>query len=1482
MSKKRSRAVDHLGFVRRTLAELAGYAALAFELIQNADDTQRATWLRFDIRDEALWVEDDGGFTDCGDQDRHPDECPHLAEHGHRCDFHSFRLLSGADKRLRDDTTGAFGIGFTAVYQITDRPEIISGTRHWTVDETAAENDRIAEDVVEPPWDGTRIILPWARNPDSEFRRKVAAAAVPDDIKDELVQELDAALAPAMLFLRNLRRIELSLDGDVVRVVTSEVGGGEVVIDDGGHIQRWRLLRGSFREEADRLRARHLNLIESTRKPDVAVAIPIGFDVDGKLCVTLPTEQPTELPIHVNAELYLASNRRHLSTGTQYHNDWNTEAIDCAARLLAGELAELPALLGPKRLWMALEAARKLTSVEQKDSVVKALTAFWKHLGPEIPNRELVWTSNGRWATVGEARFVQSTEDEDAFAILQDLGVALVHPMLRDRQNILRASRVRYLGVRDVAAALVGAGLDGCIPLSEVPEPFDDAEAREQLWSQLGRMIGRLPRDDRGAARIELGTAAVVPSMDGRLCPIAALWRTDSSSVELLSAAAHGFPFLHHEQLPEEAKPLSDLCDRLTAGDAVSQLAAQSLDVNVGAARELVGWLNRREAELEEADRETLAGLAIFPSVDDVHPLTEVALPGDFEDPLDLALLVERETAKEHAGFLERLGVRRLNFVVYARNHIPRAFDEAELTVGKRRSVVSLLAQRRGQLDDEAQSTLAAVPLVECTDGRWRNARDVYFDREVVAKVLGPWPPRSVSPPERTRAVEELLEWLGVAHEPRAADVVARVEQIARQEVDNSHRQAIERIVSWLGQHWGQLEEREQNAFTALRSSRWLPARGSTKWYVPTELNVAFRDYLYKSQGRFLDVGSQAQGRSVEFLRWLGLKREPSVGQVVAHLRHCSKTDTQPNIEVYGFLNNHAEAPVIEELLGVKCLRIDGQWRRPDEVYWSEPPFGRWRLRLGNEFTQYRALWDALGVKEAPDHRDAMMVISDISEKYTPFNQKVSDEDLGVLQECWVLCEAALQSGELSLEEIAEFGDRKVITNRRDVLAKAAHLFFEDLPDLADEFPHICSHIIRRHDGTWRAMRAAGVRDLSKVAIAQIIEIGDLSDEGEIRARIEEREEELARVIAPHTTLRWRYLVEQLDQIRLIAVTSMTVVWKLEAFNEHWSGKERSGDALWQEQEGSLYFVVDDVQPVWEAMARELVRALLPDVEPATLALNIAAALRPSTREAAKRALDAAGSPSLAPEIRADISATTATQLDAKGVEQSGLPDLEDQVNEDDSSGPEVEEDNKDDTESSGEGERGERVSGFSGNGKHKQSDVSARGEGSGRVEGADKGAANSRGPSTNQPRSRLRSYVVRGDHKDGTDQRSEIGERRDAVDKAGVEAVERFEREAGRSPEVKPHNNPGYDVLSLHKDQEIARYIEVKSSGGRWDGMGVGLSGTQFTYAQLVKDQYWLYVVEYALDDERRHIWPIPDPARRVTEFMFDDGWKDAAEFGK
>ena len=62
----RQRGFHYLGNLGSKLADLQGYATLAQELIQNADDVGNAGFLKFDIRNDALVVDNGGVFRSCG------------------------------------------------------------------------------------------------------------------------------------------------------------------------------------------------------------------------------------------------------------------------------------------------------------------------------------------------------------------------------------------------------------------------------------------------------------------------------------------------------------------------------------------------------------------------------------------------------------------------------------------------------------------------------------------------------------------------------------------------------------------------------------------------------------------------------------------------------------------------------------------------------------------------------------------------------------------------------------------------------------------------------------------------------------------------------------------------------------------------------------------------------------------------------------------------------------------------------------------------------------------------------------------------------------------------------------------------------------------------------------------------------------------------------------------------------------------------
>ncbi len=118
------------------------------------------------------------------------------------------------------------------------------------------------------------------------------------------------------------------------------------------------------------------------------------------------------------------------------------------------------------------------------------------------------------------------------------------------------------------------------------------------------------------------------------------------------------------------------------------------------------------------------------------------------------------------------------------------------------------------------------------------------------------------------------------------------------------------------------------------------------------------------------------------------------------------------------------------------------------------------------------------------------------------------------------------------------------------------------------------------------------------------------------------------------------------------------------------------------------------------------------------------------------------------------------------------------------------------------------------------------------------------------------------------------------AIGRAAEKFVMEFEQRRGWDPinmNDKNTNHEGYDIESIGPDGRLI-YIEVKGIKGPWTNVGVGLSATQFKYASKYQENYFLYVVEHALEHDDSMIYRIENPAQQVTKFQFDHGWKNLA----
>ncbi|MCB0172821.1 MAG: DUF3883 domain-containing protein [Anaerolineae bacterium] len=123
-------------------------------------------------------------------------------------------------------------------------------------------------------------------------------------------------------------------------------------------------------------------------------------------------------------------------------------------------------------------------------------------------------------------------------------------------------------------------------------------------------------------------------------------------------------------------------------------------------------------------------------------------------------------------------------------------------------------------------------------------------------------------------------------------------------------------------------------------------------------------------------------------------------------------------------------------------------------------------------------------------------------------------------------------------------------------------------------------------------------------------------------------------------------------------------------------------------------------------------------------------------------------------------------------------------------------------------------------------------------------------------------------------------------IERVAVDIALAYEYTEGRRPVEKERTNKGYDIESYEADsaalilnmpgqETLARIIEVKGTKRPWDNYGVYLTPAELDEAKQRGDQYFLYVVEYALHPTHRKLYIIQNPAQKIKEYRFDKGWK-------
>jgi hypothetical protein len=752
--------VNYLGFLEAQLRDMSGMDTLAYELIQNADDVQNedgrfpVTTLIFDITDDALIVYNNGRFRPV--------------------DFERLQNIAGGGKREEADVTGAFGLGFLAVYQVTDAPEIFSNGRHWIIQPDAPTEQRIVERAAETS--GTTFRLPWAFDPASPVRRTLRLEAIHPEQLDSLARQMGEAIAQAALFLQRLEQLEVRRNGVILQRVARRRDDDRLLLtDETGQIREWLLLSDDFSAAAAQLRQQYPWHIEAQRHSRVQLALPTTHRLPaGRLYAGLPTADRLPLAFYLNAAFFPTTDRKRVHFDSGYQAEWNQTAVKTAAALLAKTLPDLPHLLSASGLWHLLHSAAEAAQQAQRGELPEIFAAFWQELRPKLAQTAVFYTAANTWLLPGDGRLLPPTST--AAPLLAALQLPVLHPDLADYAALLRQIGSPPITVADVAEGLRRAGLVRAVPLHEAPPFLRSLDAWQPLWALLDGLLRGQPPAERSAALDQLTGCAVALTERMVLRPLPQLYRGQPETQALFPDVAWLHPALPADSFPGRYVPTFGV------RQAVERLAEMPIDQLEQAWQlgrldlpRLFRWFEAQQIEIF-ADDPTLAAtirrLPLCPVEGGLRPLRDLFLPGGFDDPLQLAGLVDVSAIGGRRHFLHDLGVQELDFDTYLHTLLPRVLvQQPDLPADGRHRLLHLLARRLGEFrDDETlQAQLSQLPLIPCLDGSFRPAVSVYFSREVTDQ-LGLRV--HIAEPVESTAQQALYTWLGVHTTPTTADLV--------------------------------------------------------------------------------------------------------------------------------------------------------------------------------------------------------------------------------------------------------------------------------------------------------------------------------------------------------------------------------------------------------------------------------------------------------------------------------------------------------------------------------------------------------------------------------------------------------------------------------------------------------------------------------------------------------------------------------------
>jgi hypothetical protein len=1500
---------------------------MALELIQNADDA-KAEEIIFDITDRGLYVTNDGVFTYCGDLNARP--CEFLQSRKEPCDYHRIADVGSGGKLSEGENIGRFGIGFVSTYQITDHPEIRSAGIKLTL---VPEEGQWFIDQYDQPC-GTSFFLPWASDPNTKTRLELNVSHVSAAHIDQLAKDFQRVLRNGLLFLRHVQKAEVRRNGELLHACDlMRNDSSELIVSyrPGSEVEHWYVLQADAKDIAEQLCVTHPRLITLDRSTRISIGMRIDPEPlsDGMLYAFLPSEQPTGLPVHINADFFPEPDRKAMIFGGHQHEQaWNEMLIDVAATELARDPEGLLRMLGHVPFWNILERAFRMASpANQPDCFSK----FWDRL--KITSaRSLISIAQDGTPQIPEDVFLPRTILESSQEkVLLELGGCTVGEVLRPYHTVMNQLGAKILTL-DRMVDLISksfenqaAGKDQVseeridnfyIPLWEiVSDLLPGDELKNPTANSSIKKLMNIPfivTEDLFIVTTEQSHLVSVPLDVAKVAFI--LPRFAIASHHLL-----GFPKIARLISPLELGAVVFRINLMCASDPLEDV----IHVESEALRDLYSLFSEldRRGNVDNLVYQTLRNLPIWLSGRGLNNATQVLLPGDFKDPTGLSDLLDVSVLTDSArDFVSsKLGVQTQTIGAFVLTVLPRFFnDNGPLEEKKYTLLITELGNHPTLVNDETiRVFLSSLPLIPTQDGSWSRPTKTYRRTENLVKILGEashlWLDTARIP--NTRSVQNFIDSLGILRSPIARHLADRMLDIAQKYLpsDDARRFSGEAFYVLCDKYEEWKDKKSfHDVIDDLRCAECFPAAGDLeKWHSSGSLYAPYRAEAFSSQAKILDFRNTVRLKT-DLLEKLRVAINPETNLVINHLQHCFEKGVEPHVSTYQFLNERAqrEDNLIKTLAGWRCIYVKSQkiFVRPNQLYWSPQQLGSYAFTIPGNLMQFKPFFDAIGVKNSPEGRDFIDIIMDIVREHHEQSKPIIGKEREVYDACLAGIAVADEQQTLELLDLRRIREAPTILNLRDHLTYPDEILLRDSEWHAGFFggeldPALC----KPPPEYWPLLEKVGVKKLSESAEVELEFVdGQETIEAPLVDKLVERVEILARLLHDKPTTVNLKISKALSELEAVSYDLVRIQASVNLGGNLVSAPPRSVHAFFDIDNHRLVLARPVGDRSWPHILNAIFHQLMPEESGSEIS-KLTLSIRPLMSmpvEEAHQELTAAGIPSLEPVNRESPADLTSPELDDFGTaqesesEQATTADMAPTESMGEDMPPrdrKIDHELDDRRTASGEAthdkttdstRRGHSESTEPGGRPH-SSEAGSPGVPTGGQTGArhhdrtqdKKPVSKRRAKHKEQWDRRLLSYV-RKKGEDSANQQEGDGtanEHNLAVEVIARNAVCEFEKRHGRVAEQMAQTNPGFDIISRNPSTGEERFIEVKGVNGEWNQTGVGLSRTQFSNAQDKGDTYWLYVVEFASDPTHMRVHPIRSPALQVTSFMYDSNWRQA-----